>query len=74
MNFATALVLALIVVLIYRATYQGRSWTIVKATGRSGYRNSELSGGAPDARALANISASHGKYRSASSGSPVRKN
>ena len=34
----------------------------------------ELSGGASDARALANISASHGKYRSASSGSPVRKN
>ena len=74
MNFATALALALIVVLIYRATYQDAPGQSFKATGRSGYRNSELSGGASDARALANIRASHGKYRSASSGSPVRKN
>jgi hypothetical protein len=31
MNFATALALALIAVLIYRATYQGRSWTIAQS-------------------------------------------
>ena len=59
MNFATALALALIVVLIYRATYQGRSWTIAQSdrSFRLPQFRAEWRGvGRP---ALANISASH---------------